>query len=235
MPKSHDLPLKNDSTIPEIEGLAVTSIPYVPVTEQRKPFINTSSQPSLHHAGKIILMSTPTTPDSHQTGAARANLAPSSETPHGTTKNNWAGQHSNKTVLQQHCDFFEASPGIITPLSTFLGFRALGYNLFLCALAVFIIHANFSYPTSPSWIPDPWFRIYLDKIHRDKHGSDTGTYDNEGRYVPQKFEDIFMKYAQGRDYLTVWDVKDVITGQRCIADPIGWGGALFECKLCSMM
>jgi hypothetical protein len=49
--------------------------------------------------------------------------------------------------------------------------------------------------------------------------------------VPQRFEDIFAKYAEGRDYLTIWDVGNVLKGQRCIADPIGWGGAFFECTL----
>ena len=73
--------------------------------------------------------------------------------------------------------------------------------------------------------------LFLKNVHRDKHGSDTGTYDHEGRFLPQKFEDIFAKYAEGRDYLTIWDVKNVLRGQRCIADPIGWGGAFFECKL----
>jgi hypothetical protein len=73
--------------------------------------------------------------------------------------------------------------------------------------------------------------IFLKNVHRDKHGSDTGTYDHEGRFVPQRFEDIFAKYAEGRDYLTIWDVGNVLKGQRCIADPIGWGGAFFECTL----
>ena len=72
--------------------------------------------------------------------------------------------------------------------------------------------------------------IFLKNVHRDKHGSDTGTYDHEGRFVPQRFEDIFAKYAEGRDYLTIWDVGNVLKGQRCIADPIGWGGAFFECE-----
>lgn len=93
---------------------------------------------------------------------------------------------------------------------------------------MFIIHVNFSYPTLSSWIPDPFFRIYLVRVHRDKHGSDTGTYDNEGRFVPQKFEEIFSKYAGGRDYITFWEVVDMIKGQRCVADIIGWGGAIFE-------
>jgi hypothetical protein len=72
--------------------------------------------------------------------------------------------------------------------------------------------------------------VFLKNVHKDKHGSDTGTYDTEGRFLPQKFEDIFAKYAEGRDYLTIWDVSNVLKGQRCIADPIGWGGAFFECR-----
>lgn len=93
-----------------------------------------------------------------------------------------------------------------------------------------VIHGNFSYPTVSGWLPDPFFRVYLANVHKDKHGSDTGTYDTEGRFVPQHFEDIFAKYAEGRDYLTMWDVAGVMKGQRCIADPIGWGGAFFECE-----
>jgi peroxygenase len=72
--------------------------------------------------------------------------------------------------------------------------------------------------------------VFLKNVHKDKHGSDTGTYDTEGRFLPQKFEDIFAKYAEGRDYLTIWEVGNVLKGQRCIADPIGWGDAFFECK-----
>jgi hypothetical protein len=78
--------------------------------------------------------------------------------------------------------------------------------------------------------PAIFLGLFLKNVHKDKHGSDTGTYDHEGRFVPQRFEDIFAKYAEGRDYLTIWDVANVLKGQRCIADPIGWGGAFFECK-----
>lgn len=191
----------------------VRSIPTVPVTKLYEPYINTStSRSSLQHAG-----------------TARANIAPSHEAPQGTTHNNWAKNHSQQTVLQQHCAFFDRdNDGIIWPMDTFAGFHALGFGIFLSLVAVFVIHANFSYPTLDKWLPDPFFRVYIKNIHMDKHGSDTNTYDHEGRYIPQKFEDIFAKYADGRDYLTLWDTGKMLRGQRCIADPIGWGGAFFE-------
>ncbi|KAF2807207.1 Caleosin-domain-containing protein [Mytilinidion resinicola] len=190
----------------------VCSIQSVPITEKRKPFINTDPGLELYHAG-----------------TARANIAASAESPHGTTEKDWTTRHSHQSVLQQHCDFFDADhDGIIWPQDTFWGFHHLGFGVILSLAAVFIIHANFSYPTLPTWLPDPFFRLYITNVHKDKHGSDSNTYDHEGRFIPQKFEDIFTKYAEGRNYLTIWDVKNMIMGQRCIADPIGWGGAIFE-------
>ncbi|KAF9910532.1 hypothetical protein EC991_006350 [Linnemannia zychae] len=163
-------------------------------------------------------------------GAARANIAATSAHPNGTLKDNWAQRHSRETVLQQHCSFFDRDgDGIIWPLDTFRGFHNLGFNLFLSILALFIIHLNFSYPTAPSWVPDPFFRIWIDRIHKDKHGSDSGTYDPEGRFVPQHFEDIFAKYAPaGQDGLTLNDVFRMLKGQRVIMDPVGSFGAFFE-------
>ncbi|KAF2714432.1 caleosin domain-containing protein [Pleomassaria siparia CBS 279.74] len=195
-------------------SLVVSSISTVPVTEERKPYINPGSQPSLYHSG-----------------AARANLAPSAECPYGTRKHGYSAHHAHQTVLQQHCAFFDPdSDGIVYPLDTYRGFRELSFGILLSMLAVLIIHPSFSWWSLPPrrWRPDPWFGVHLANIHRTKHGSDTGTYDHEGRYVPQKFEEIFTKYADGRDYLTVWDVINMIMGQRLIADPIGWGGAVFE-------
>ncbi|KAL6896485.1 Caleosin domain-containing protein [Trichoderma evansii] len=192
---------------------AVTShIRSVPVTSQRKPFLQPESAVKLSH-----------------TGTPRANIAATYEHPEGTQEGNWAREHLNQTVLQQHCDYFDQDKdGIIWPLDTFRGFRALGFNILLCLLSVLIIHVNFSYPTVPGHLPDPLFRIYLKNIHKDKHGSDSGTYDNEGRFVPQKFEDMFSKYADDRDYVTLKDVWNLLKGQRVVADPFGWGGAFFE-------
>lgn len=198
-----------------VNGMAppvVTSIPEVPVTTERKPFVQAADDERLPHAG-----------------TARANIAATHDKPYGTTKDGWAAGHRDQTVLQQHCAFFDADgDGIIWPQDTFWGFHAVGFGFLLSLAAVFIIHANFSYPTVAGWLPDPFFRIYLARVHKDKHGSDSGTYDPEGRFIPQKFEDIFAKYAHGRDYLTIWDIAEMLKGQRVIADPIGWFGAFFE-------
>ncbi|KAF5548836.1 calcium-binding caleosin [Fusarium mexicanum] len=193
-------------------SIIATSIDAVPVTVERKPYQPGVDKPRLAHAG-----------------VARANLAATHERPEGTTENDWARRHQDQTVLQQHCDFFDKDhDGVIWPLDTFRGFYQLGYGIILSFISVVVIHGNFSYPTQTSLLPDPFFRINIDNIHKDKHGSDTGTYDTEGRFIPQKFEDMFSKYAEGRDYLTIWDVSNLLKGQRLIADPVGWGGAFFE-------
>ncbi|KAF8248995.1 Caleosin-domain-containing protein [Wilcoxina mikolae CBS 423.85] len=204
----------DDNDIPNGTRKIQTSIPEYEVTVKRKPYIPTDKE-ELHFKN-------PST--------ARVNLAATSSHPDGTTTNNYAKAHASQTVLQQHCAFFDYdNDGIIWPSDTYRGFRELGFNIFLSLLSMFIIHVNFSYPSCPSLIPDPFFRLYLLNIHKTKHGSDTGTYDNEGRFVPQKFEDFFSKYGDGeKDGLTAWEIWEGIKGQRVIMDPIGWGGAVFE-------
>ncbi|PCH43636.1 Caleosin-domain-containing protein [Wolfiporia cocos MD-104 SS10] len=170
-------------------------------------------------------------------GTARANLAPSLAAPEGTQADDWAAKHRHQTVLQQHCAYFDPDhDGVVWPLDTFRGFYNLGFNLFLCAIAVVIIHSSFSYATSSSWVPDPFFRVSLNNIHKAKHGSDTGTFDNEGRFIPQKsvqrdssmFEDLFSKYSGGKGGLNKWDIANVLKGQRVLLDPTGTFGAFFE-------
>lgn len=187
------------------------------MTVERKPYYQ-----GQHSLGRAL-------PD---VGTARANVAATPQHPEGTNEGNWAANHTHQTVLQQHCDFFDRDhDGVIWPLDTFLGFHDLGFNILFCALAAFVINVNLSYPTAPTWFPDPFFRIYIARIHKDKHGSDSGTYDCEGRFVPQHFEDTFAKYApEGQDGLTLEDIWRMLRGQRLTADPFGWFGAFFECK-----
>ncbi|KAK4703548.1 peroxygenase, partial [Phenoliferia sp. Uapishka_3] len=160
----------------------------------------------------------------------RANLAVSTESPDGTTAKGWARKHQAMSTLEQHVLFFNPSlDGVIWPLDTWRGFHRLGYNAFWCLISVLIIHSGFSYFTGNSWIPDPLFRIQIPNIHRAKHGSDTGAYDTEGRFVPAKFEAIYAKYDEsGKGGLTWMEGLRMIRGNRNIADPIGWLAAFFE-------
>lgn len=189
------------------------SIPELPITEERKPFFQKKGFEKLNQAG-----------------TARANEAASYESPRGTIKGDYAYRHRHQTVLQQHVAFFDQdSDGVIWPLDTFRGFRSLEYSIAFSLLSVFLIHFNFSYPTVSGFLPDPFFRIYVARIHRDKHGSDSGSFDPEGRFEPQQFEDIFAKYASGdKQGITLVEIFRFINGRRVVMDIFGLIAVIFE-------
>nr|GEV62986.1 putative caleosin-related, EF-hand domain pair [Tanacetum cinerariifolium] len=65
-----------------------------------------------------------------------------------------------------------------------------------------------------------------------KHGSDSGVYDNHGRFVPSKFEEIFVKYARtNSDALTANELDEFVKGNREPKDYGGWIGGLSEWKI----
>lgn len=131
----------------------------------------------------------------------------------------------------QHVDYWDQDgDGIIWPQDTYSGCRAFGWNILLALVATFLINGNLSYPTVPGWLPDPFFRIYTARMYKDKHGSDSMTYDNEGRFKPQNFEDIFAKYDKGsKGGLDLSDLWDFWKGQRMVFDFFGWSASFFEC------
>ncbi|KAF3011281.1 hypothetical protein E8E15_000185 [Penicillium rubens] len=163
-------------------------------------------------------------------GVARANAAVSVEKPEGDLE--WARKCDGYSPLQQHILFWDRDrDGMIFPWDTYNGFRELGFNVIFSVIATFIINVNFSYPThmAYSWCPDPWFRVHITSIHKAKHGSDSGIYDPEGRFIPQLFEDLFSKWDKDGDgALTLRELFQLMHGHRCAADPFGWGAAFFE-------
>jgi len=163
-------------------------------------------------------------------GVARATTAPTTESPHGSTS--WAAQHSDKTVVEQHAVYFDRDgDGIVWPVDTYRGCRDFGWGIFLSLLATFIINFNLSYPTVPGYLPDPFFRIWLKRSHKAKHGSDSGSYDNEGRFRPQQFEDFFAKYDRnGKGGLDLYDLWCALKGQRLVFDFFGWSATMLECE-----
>nr|AEB77763.1 caleosin [Auxenochlorella protothecoides] len=158
-------------------------------------------------------------------GLPRANLSCDKEHPEGTYS-----PPRNLTVMQQHIAFWDRDhDGVIYPHDTFIGFRRLGFNLAICLASVPIIHGTFAWWSQDNWLPNPMFPILVKNIHRGKHGSDSEVYDTEGRFVPEKFEEIWSKYDKGnKGALTKHEIWTMIKGQRNIMDPVGWTAAWLE-------
>ncbi|GAA6025267.1 hypothetical protein JCM10207_009017 [Rhodosporidiobolus poonsookiae] len=160
----------------------------------------------------------------------RANIAATVEYPDGTTQGGYAKKHADKPVLKQHVIFFDKDEdNILWPLDTWRGFREMGFSFFWCTFAMSVIHFFFSYFTAPGFLPDPFFRIFLKNGHRSKHGSDTGVYDPEGRFIPAKFEEMFSKFDKdNKGGLTFKEGLHMIHANRQAVDPIGWCAEGFE-------
>ncbi|KAL6605838.1 hypothetical protein ACP70R_041491 [Stipagrostis hirtigluma subsp. patula] len=154
------------------------------------------------------------------------------------------GAHANMTELQKHVSFFDRNKdGILTPAETIqellcgllfwsTGFVAIGCELAFSTAAASTVHAALAPITSPPGSLPPYINIYLEYIHKAIHGSDTGAYDAKGRFVQEKFDEIFTKHAHIKpDALTLPEMEMMLLSNRDILDPVSWPAAEAEWQL----
>lgn len=135
------------------------------------------------------------------------------------------------SALQQHVLFWDRDNNdLIYPYDVYTGFRDLGFSIPFAILSL-LIPIFFSYPTrlGYSYLPDPYFRIYVKSIHKAKHGSDTGIYDSNGGFRVSFFDEMFARFdSSGTGSLGVKELFDLIAKNRVAADPAGWSFAYME-------
>ncbi|EOY01080.1 Caleosin-related family protein [Theobroma cacao] len=136
---------------------------------------------------------------------------------------------TDQNVLQKHVAFFDRNhDGLIYPWETFEGFRAIGAGYMLSIASAILINIALSRKTRAGKF-SLLFPIEVKNIHMAKHGSDSGVYDSEGRFVPLKFEEIFSKFARTHsNALTSDELKAMLKANREPQDYKGWIGSWTE-------
>ncbi|CAA2978014.1 probable peroxygenase 4 [Olea europaea subsp. europaea] len=142
-------------------------------------------------------------------------------------------ENNDENVLQKHVMFFDRNKdGIIYPSETFQGFRAIGCGYLLSIIAAIFINVGLSRKTRRGKSFSLCFPIEVKNIHMSKHGSDSRVYDERGRFVQTKFEEIFVKYARTHpDALTSDELNKFLKSNREPKDFAGWLASFTEWKI----
>ncbi|CAI9775130.1 unnamed protein product [Fraxinus pennsylvanica] len=142
-------------------------------------------------------------------------------------------ENHDQNVLQKHVMFFDRNKdGIIYPSETFQGFRAIGCGYLLSSFAAIFINVGLSRKTRPGKSFSLHFPIEVKNIHLSKHGSDSSVYDKQGRFVPSKFEEIFVKHAKTHpNALTSDELNEFLKSNREPKDYAGWLAGFSEWKI----
>nr|CAB3470214.1 unnamed protein product [Digitaria exilis] len=145
---------------------------------------------------------------------------------------------SNDASMGQSSSMADVYKGELTPLQRHVAFfdrfRAIGCGVALSAASAVFVNAALGPGTKPENQKTPPFKfpIYVKNIHKGKHGSDSGVYDSSGRFVPERFEEIFKKHAHTRpDALTGKELQEMLQANREPKDFKGWVGGFTEWKV----
>ena len=133
-----------------------------------------------------------------------------------------------RTPLQRHVDFFDRNrDGVITPMETYAGCRAIGCNIPVSIAAATVINGTMAWPTSGGWLPT--MNINVASIQRAMHGSDTRLYDERGHFDARAFDAFFDRYDKDGD--DCWSVREFLQrtrAQRNVFDLFGQTATMLE-------
>ncbi|CAO2040778.1 unnamed protein product [Urochloa humidicola] len=139
------------------------------------------------------------------------------------------------TELQKHVAFFDRNhDGIITFDETSQGLQDVGLGAIEAKASAALINAALGPKTRPDNANSSSSRmdIYIQNIHKGKHGSDTGAYDAQGRFVPAKLDEMFTKHAKTvPNALTESELQEMLKANRQSNDVSGWLGAKAEWEM----
>ncbi|KAM0890888.1 hypothetical protein ACQ4PT_026757 [Festuca glaucescens] len=159
------------------------------------------------------------------------------------------------TALQQHVAYFDTdNDGIVTYSETEAGLRRIGLGAATATAAAALINGVIGPKTRPvrssssrlsarvqySNLTDGSDKIednattsrmdiYIENIQKGIHGSDTGSYDAQGRFVQAKFDEIFIKYAKAEpNALNQTELEEMRHANRGSNDYSGWAASKAE-------
>ncbi|KAE8775738.1 putative peroxygenase 4 [Hordeum vulgare] len=134
------------------------------------------------------------------------------------------------TDLEKHVAFFDTdNDGIVTFSETEQGLRAIGLGVLEATASATLINGVIGPKTRPENATTSRFDIYIANIHKGMHGSDSGSYDAQGRFVPAKFNGIFTRFAKVEpNALNEAELEAMRTANRKEGDFKGWAASKAE-------
>ncbi|KAJ1280921.1 hypothetical protein BS78_04G268900 [Paspalum vaginatum] len=145
----------------------------------------------------------------------------------------FGGGGGGSASLYRHAAFFDRDgDGVVSLAETYGAFRALGFGFGVSSVSAALINGALGSKCRPGNATSSKLDIYIEDIQNGKHGSDTGSYDAQGRFVPEKFEEIFAMHARTvADALTSDEIDQLLEANRERGDYSGWAAAEAEWKM----
>lgn len=125
---------------------------------------------------------------------------------------------------------------MVLPNETWKGLSELGFNWFVCLLGTVVLHLALSYPTQKSWLLNPTFPIYIDRISQARHGSDSQLFDSRGQINEANLNEVVARYGSPyRNGLSFTQLLSMVRAHRNVGDLYGQMATMLEWSIAWLM